>query len=393
MGKINSFFKKHFVWLFYLYALASAVSITACTVILSLFLLFYVLNARENLPKAPKDFRIFLGIYFWKMGTLLFNGLFSQLGRIINIWDKLPFVFASNLKISERNVRTFLKILFWANVAVIILALLQKYCGFPELVKPLFTPGMDRFKGYFSHPLRFAGYLSSVSVIAFSFSIFHSKRNWPAFLVLFTAVFMTGSRSYFLGVVAACSFLAFFRSRKFFLIFSAALAVYLGLMFVFMPSFSGRVRAVFSEGAGIGLRANFWKAGWEIALAHPLAGVGDKEISAYLKPYKEAGLIDNTAHAHNAYLTAAAENGFLGAFLLVLLFAYFLRKYFLAGRGAKDDFTRAFAFSIFGCWANLAAAGMFESNFSTFIIWSFLTFYMGMYESYRSSAVRVTYGT
>ena len=72
---------------------------------------------------------------------------------------------------------------------------------------------------------------------------------------------------------------------------------------------------------------NFWKAGIEIFLSNPIVGVGYGEVGKYLQPYFEKGLIDNTSHCHNTYITVLAENGLLGLTFLLAFFTYFTWKY------------------------------------------------------------------
>jgi hypothetical protein len=65
-----------------------------------------------------------------------------------DIWDKLGYVAVSVFKLDKDRVIKFLKILLWTNVIIIVYALLQKYLGFPVIVKNLFTGDMTRFKRY-----------------------------------------------------------------------------------------------------------------------------------------------------------------------------------------------------------------------------------------------------
>jgi len=400
LEKINS----NIYILFYLYAISCCLSISASTIILVLFLVLWLINTKENFKKAPKDFLIFIIFYIWRMLTLVLNGIFSQFGRIINIWDKMPYFFVSNLKINKEQIIKFFQIIFWLNSIILIYALLQKYAGFPSIIKSLFTPDMERFKGYFSHPLRFAGYISIVTLLSFNFAIFYSNKFLKFIPFLYLSVLLNGSRSYIISVILTTILISYFKSKKTFVLTIISTFLYLILVIFLFPTLKNRVETTFDKNfvlnkanvesqnispqSSASLRLNFWKAGLEIFSKSPIYGIGDGEISKYLKPYKEKGLIDNVAHAHNAYITAAAESGIIGLGIYLWLLIYFIRKYFKLANYSQDLFEKAFAFGLFSAFLNLAIAGIFESNFSTFIIWSFLTFLMGIFHSYKIFSCR-----
>lgn len=384
MQKINNILSKNCHYLLYLYALSSALSISASTVILLIFLSIYLLNIKENYKSAPKDFLLFAAYYIWAMFTLLFNGIFSKFSRIINIWDKLPYIFASNMNIDKNKIINFLHILFLINSIVIIYALLQKFLGAPIIVKSLYTPDMIRFKGFFSHPLRFAGYISLISLFAFNFAVFYSNKFIAYLPFLILSVFLTGSRSYFISFIATTLLLSYIKSKKLFSIYSISILLYITFVFFVFPDVRGRTESSFdSHAQGVSsasLRFNFWKAGLEIFKSSPIYGVGFYEVSNRLKPYMDKGLIDNNAHCHNSYITASAETGFIGLIIYISIFLYFMRKYLLIGYKEDNLFIKSFSYSLFSAFLNLAIAGIFESQFSTFIIWSFLTLSMGLFE-------------
>ncbi|MEW5952052.1 MAG: O-antigen ligase family protein [Elusimicrobiota bacterium] len=389
MSKTLKFIQEKSFYLIYLYALAGALSNSAITVFIALFILLYLFNIKENFAKSPKGFIIFAAYYIWRFLTLLFNGIFSQFGRIINIWDKTPYLTASCIKVDKEKIINFFLILFWINSAVVIYALFEKYAGFPPIVKSLFTDDMTRFRGFFSHPLRFAGYISSVAVISFCFSVFYSKKFIKFAPILIFAVFFTGSRSYFLSVIFSTVFLSYFKSKKFFNLYALFILLYGIIIFAAFPQIRNRAASSFDKISGeqtsASLRFNFWKAGIETFSLSPIYGVGDGQLTNYLKPYKEKKLIDNVAHAHNAYITCAAESGIIGLLIYLYIFFFFMKKYFLTALKTEDSLKKAFSFSLFGVYLNLAIAGFFESNFSTLVIWSFVTFLMGLFHSYYDS--------
>jgi fumarate reductase subunit C len=61
MEKINRWWEKYQIYFLYLFAAASAISISAMTVLLAVFLLFYFFQPKKNVYSSPKVFVYFIG--------------------------------------------------------------------------------------------------------------------------------------------------------------------------------------------------------------------------------------------------------------------------------------------------------------------------------------------
>ena len=376
---------------FYLFAFVSPFSITGSTILLTVILLLYLFNIKSRIKDSPSDFLYFVVFYLWRGLSVVLNGYpMLFLKAFGDIWDKLPYFVSSGFHFDKKRVERFIYLLLIANVVIFLYAMLQKYLGFPIIVKQLFTDDWVRFKGYHSHPLRFAGYLSTVFIISFAFGVFYSKRYLYFSYILIIAIILNGSRSYWFGVFSVVFLMSFFHSFKKMVYHFIFLSILLMISMWFFPDILKRAESSFSRLDGsfshMSLRRNFWIAGIEVFQGSPIYGVGAKMSSLYLEKYKNIGLVDNTAHFHNLYITNLAEGGIIGGGILIFLCAYFIRKYFILAKTSKDGFSKAFAFSILGCWVNVVLAGFFESNFSTFSLWSLLTLWMGLYEGFRKSA-------
>lgn len=399
INSINLWWENNSKYFIYLFALTSALSISAMTVILAVFLLFYLLNFLSNYKKSPKDFIYFIIYYLWASLTVIFNGIYDKIFKSIgDIWDKIPYLSVSVVKIERKTVINFIKILLWVNVIVLAYALLQKYFDISPLIKDLFSHG--RFKGYHSHPLRFAGYFSGVCLISFVFASFYSRKFFYVFAFLLVGLILNGSRSYWFSVILTVLILSLFKSKKYFFDMLLFLFLYfIFALFVFSDSLN-RVKAIFVKTTSIAniedihlqrdiknvsnldLRMNFWKAGFQIGSRSPLYGIGDNNVSEYLKPYKEKGLIDNVAHCHNSYITTFAEKGIIGLGFFIFIIVYFIRKYYFRYKNIDDEFKKMLSLSVMALWINVALSGFFEANFSTFVLWGFMSFYMGIVESF-----------
>lgn len=384
---IDKFKEKYIIYFFYLFALSSVFSISAMTSILAFFLLIYLIDFKNNIKKTPKDFLIFIFFYLWRFITLIFKGYFLEgISRFFHgMWDKSPYAFCSNIKIDKDKILRFIDILLWANIIVLAYALLQNYLDFPVIFKKLFTSDGERFKGFHSHPLRFAGYYSTVCVIAFSFGLFYSKKYIYMFAVLFLGLLLNGSRTYWFSVVLTFFIISFIKNKKVFFISALILTIYIVSFFAIFKQYTKRVESgvgLSQSGSSISLRKNFWKAGLDIFNKNPILGVGDGKVSDYLKPYLERGEIDNIAHCHNNYITVMAETGIFGLFLLLWIYFHFIKKYFNLFKSFSDDFSKAFSISLLAIFISISLSGLTEHNFGTFLLWGFVSFYMGIYESY-----------
>ena len=90
-------------------------------------------------------------------------------------------------------------------------------------------------------------------------------------------------------------------------------------------------------------RSDFWRATWQMARAHPLAGAGLGGFWAEIPVYHDASGLQTPQQAHNDYLELVASGGIIG----VAIFACFVVLLIGAGRRAAQnysDFQRAAAF-------------------------------------------------
>lgn len=130
-------------------------------------------------------------------------------------------------------------------------------------------------------------------------------------------VLMTLSRGGFLGLMASGAFLIWKlgRGRRFKTLFCAALIG--GILFISMPGgYGARISTIFNndedQTGSAQLRRQLMERAADVAISHPLFGVGMGNFHIYSIREKEA---------HNAYLEIAAELGFIGllAYMIVIL--------------------------------------------------------------------------
>ncbi len=364
--------------LVYLYALSIPISISASAVaMMGLLLLFFYRYARSrDNGLVPGDFLFFAALFAWQTLAALANGFWGQFGR--SLWDKTPYFTVGSLKLDRAVLTRVLWVLFWTNLAVIAYGLLQRYAGFPVIYRDMFS--VDRFRGFASHPLRYCGYLSTVGLMALSAGLFYSRRAYFFFAGISVGVLLTGSRTYLISYLLACGALAFLKSRAAFARLLAAAAAGVVVVMLAYPPLMSRVGGTFAMGHHQ-LRFHIWSVALKAYGENPVFGLGPRKLPEYMEPYKASGYTDVSSHAHNVYLNAAAEEGTPGLLLILFVFGYFLRKYFLAARDETEPVAKVYAAGLFAALVNLSISGIFESHFYTFITWSLMTFLMGLYEA------------
>lgn len=376
---------KFSVYFLYLFAISSALSISLTNIMIGILIIVFLLNIKKSLKKFPKDFLFFIFYYFWEIISNILNKTFS-LKSLDNIFDKLPYSLASLLNVEKLDIEKFLKVLFTVNVFVIFHAILIMYFNFP-FVRNLFEN--DHMIGYFGNHLQYAGYISLVLIISITLAIFHSSKYIITTLLLMVGLVLSYSRTYWISFIFVVIILLFLiryteenLSKKLLKGFFLVLLV----IYFILPSVKDRIGESFIESyngySHLDLRINFWNACIDIVSKNPIYGVG--EISGYLITYYEKGLVDNTSHCHNVYLTIFAEKGFIGFLIFISLSIYFMIKYFRIFIKSEDKLLASFSLAVFLGWIDLLISGFFESNFSTFAIWGFFSFWMGLvYQLYK----------
>jgi O-antigen ligase len=110
-------------------------------------------------------------------------------------------------------------------------------------------------------------------------------------------------------------------------------------------------------------RLSQWYAGWSMFLDNPILGVGIGNYNAAYDDYRLDQWPVALGHAHNHYLTIAAEAGFLGFLVYVLFWVVVFRACARAIRGAPGRLERAVAVGILSCFAAFATHNLFDVLF------------------------------
>jgi len=202
--------------------------------------------------------------------------------------------------------------------------------------------------------------------VGFALLITLSRGAWTAQLVALLIVVMAGSRS----------------ARHLVMTFGVlGLIVGIAVWPILPPELTARAVSVVSSVVDLGSvqeaaitpdnwavmeRQSQWHAGWQMFRANPLLGVGIGNYNAAYDDYRLDQWPVALGHAHNHYLTVAAEAGLVGltGYLVFLLVACrsalrAVRTYRLAG----DRESTAVALGILGALAAYATHNLFDVMF------------------------------
>lgn len=402
-------------------ALILPFSISASYIPLTLGIILIVLNKN----KPPKDFFLIVFLYLWRFITLVFNHKLPT--DIKDIYDKMGYPTFSGFKGDTKKVifafalsTTFLAVLGFLsksfgflNINLTEYQCMENTCdvrfgkpkkvyingdfvkiknfsfkagdkmatnvypgkGWKEVrkisVNPFYRNITYDFVGFYGHKHHTASLFSFSSIMFFCLALYSSPLFILAFIPSIYALILTNSYIYLYFTLLALSFIFFLRFgilKNFPYVLISTLPIIFALYF--KSTLSPKLIWSFSK------RTVYWEIGIDIWKNNPLFGVGYSQISKYLKPYFEKGLIDNTAHIHNVYINSLAEGGLIGFLIVLFITVFFILKYtFYYMRTGS-----VFALILATAWVVISSVGVFEVNFDTAVLNLCLYFFMGVFE-------------
>lgn len=344
------------------YLLFSQLSISLSQIFLFAAFLLWVarLVAAKEKPAFPS--------FFWPL--LLYAGLsllasFFSVNPEISLWDSrelllfliVPIVYVAFT--SEADFRI-------ASLAFLASGFLN---GLYSIAYFLFqaAPG-ERIAGFMGHYMTQSGLLLLFSCMALSMAFFSRDKLrmlWAVSLVM--ALFclaLTLTRSSWIGLVVAVSFLLFLFKPKALVVIPVAAGLF---FFVSPPHMKKRALSIFSlKGYSNQQRIQYFKAGVQIIGEHPLLGTGPDTVDMVFQNPKY-GLSEEAkrnVHLHNNITQIAAERGLpaLASWLVFIGWAFLTLLKRLRNRTRSPSL---FPLTAAACASILAffLAGLLEYNF------------------------------
>ncbi len=378
-------------YIIYFYAASSCLSIAGTNAALALLVLLFLADSwkRKKWEGPANDFYLFAAVYGWKGVTLAANGAILKIYRVRELWDKLPYWIVARCKIEKNSLKKTFHVLFVTNSIVVVYAILEKFAGFPFIYQSLFMHvEQTRMVGYFGSPMHYGGYISLVFILCLALTVFYNTRFYLYLPFLLGGLILSGTRSYYIGVILAVLMLTYRKSVRALCYTAIIIPALLIVAFLSFPGFADRATSIFSS-ESYEIRAAYWPISWRMFKENPLFGIGFEEYTDKVRQMDDAGSIDNPSHAHNIYLNELAEGGVIGFLLIVFTMGYFIWKYYKNAGNGEDKLFSGMNIALSASFLNLMVAGFFEYNFGAAVIWLFITFIMGLAESYRINILKL----
>lgn len=280
------------------------------------------------------------------------------------------YIFSKDKKIAEVVFRWIAVVLFVACMLAILPYVFP--LTFPFY---FFTPSFffDRVYGTFGNP----NYLSVFIITALPFLVFAKKIRkvllYPALIIIFITLFLTGSRSAWLACLLAFLVTGIFVAMK-----NRAYKILIGTLTLVALLFIGavlknQIQEVIPQAQRLSLdtekstsiqtRLYLWEAGLKMALDRPLQGYGQDMIQENIEPYLPEYLKTNEAffvdRSHSEFIDIAITTGFLGLVgYLVLILSVLWRSF--------KKLKHRIELTALGSFTALVALVLFQAvNFST----------------------------
>jgi O-antigen ligase len=227
----------------------------------------------------------------------------------------------------------------------------------------------SRLTGFMGHWMTFSGLLMILNVLLLSHLLFskeHPVWFYPAFGILSITLFLTLTRSAWLGFIAASTVLIAMRKVRWVIAIPALLLmIFVGSILVFPTAIADRISSVFNPNETSNRdRLLMLQSGWQIIKDYPLTGVGPGMIKWVYPRYRAPdSLFHNSQHLHNNLVQLAAEKGFLALFSWLWLIGKVLSDLILWKRRVMNPDEQFMIHGTIGIVISLFVAGMFEFNF------------------------------
>lgn len=193
-----------------------------------------------------------------------------------------------------------------------------------------------RYPSYFQDPQLYAQYLAMCSFLFFPFG--KNKRlfflNTTIFLAVVVAIFLTGARAAFSGLLVGLLVIFIFGNYRFKLA-----GIIFGLFGLFMINRFSDEFILFNRASNVNdtfaVRLAYWKDAFKIFLNHPFMGIGLGTYKDYVSIHAKNQVwvyldrIEFMDHPESGYLKFLVE---IGAFGFIILFSFLLVPLISAAR-------------------------------------------------------------
>jgi len=199
--------------------------------------------------------------------------------------------------------------------------------------------------------------------------------NCIVFISIIGAIILTKSRGGFLGLICVLAIL-YFKNLSWKTTLGALSIVFFLAVFGFATDYWSRINTLKTgefQGQSLESRTDFVKKGLVIFYENMLTGVGPGEFGKKYMQMKSGNfMISNSKKgpvAHNLYLEFAVENGIIGIILLLLIFYYSLRGFFMFSICRDNNQTIGILSYLGFSLIALLITGLFLSQGKNSVLW------------------------
>jgi len=211
---------------------------------------------------------------------------------------------------------------------------------------------------------------AAVTALAF---VIHGRGVWLRILAsvsmapLLAALVMTQSRSAWLGFVIGAAVTVALRRKRLVLLLSAVVV----LLFVLGPdAYRERLRTMVDPTFRTNVqRFALWETGWDLVKAHPVTGVGDRNLTEYSPVFLLGGKEVALRHLHSNPVMLAVIWGLpglaLGTWFMLALGVRLWRRRQVFGRHASrgPPLRPVWIAAALGIWTAVNVTGLFDWSF------------------------------
>jgi O-antigen ligase len=301
--------------------------------------LWIIKRPRLSLPTRRVLAAAALFVVWMVLASFLGERPWESLGAIREEWLFLIIPLGLLMMTDSAVTHRFVMILAVALLLLGVYGIIQHFTGLYLFKDQKLHTAVDEFRisGGFSHPLTFGNYLvtATLFICAYAVMMFGRVSSWRRWLPIaagicgLITVALCNSRGPMLSVTVGLVALGLISKR---LLYSLGAAVSTLLLFAIVsPSVAGEFGRRVEDDLGAdqaSSRLYIWRTSIDMALSHPLTGVGPANFGVQYVKHLPPGTeeVSHQGHAHNDFLHIAAISGLPGLIFFIVLWVVVIRQ-------------------------------------------------------------------
>jgi O-antigen ligase len=313
----------------------------------------------------------------WPGDSLVSARKVFLLGSLWVLRDALP-----DTRAAARALMALLAVLGLAGVIGIVQTTFCTEISAWEPVLGRVAKRCHRAHAFYSIYMTFAGVLNVVLLAALP-ELLRTRGRPPwrpaAWLVALVALALTYVRGAWLGFAAGVTVLVGTLQRRRRVLFGGIVALAVGLLL--LPGVRDRARSIADPTDPTSSeRWLMWRSGIQMALDHPLFGIGPGQVRRVYPDYAAPAVVNkHRGHLHSSPMQILVERGIVGFMAWLWIFAaFFIHAHRVGRRVAGDGRASALVAGAIAATAGFLVSGLFEHNFGDTEVLLAVTFVLSL---------------